>query len=466
MTIPITSQHRILVVDDEKNIQTMLEILLTKEGYNVDTASGGREALDKIDKTFYSLIISDIKMPDISGLELLRLIQEKSPRSMVVLITAYASNETAVEGMKLGAYDYISKPFKIDEIRLVIKNALEHQILKEENLKLKRQLSASIDDLGIIGSSKPMRNLMDTIIRVSKTRSPILITGESGVGKEVVARSIHYLQDPKSPFIPVNCGGIPENLLESELFGYKRGAFTGAIKDKAGLFETANGGILFLDEIGELPMTLQVKLLRVLQDQTFRRLGDSRDIHVDVQVISATNRDIEKEVIEKRFREDLFFRLNVLRIHVPPLRERKEDIPLLLEYFIKKFSTKYQTKPISISSFILKELENYNFPGNVRELENMVERAVAIQNSNIILPEAFETKEEISGPGESEGSDSFYTCNFPNEGVNLPDLLEEIEKQYLKEALNRCQGKKIEAARLVGMSFRSFRYKLEKYRME
>ncbi|RTZ93865.1 MAG: sigma-54-dependent Fis family transcriptional regulator, partial [Deltaproteobacteria bacterium] len=358
----LTSQ-RILVVDDEKDIRTMLKILLSKEGYNVDTASGGLAALEKIEKTFYPLIISDIRMPDLSGLDLLKKVQEKSPRSLMILVTAYASNETAIEGMKHGAYDYITKPFKIDEIKVVIKNALERQILKEENLKLKQKLSTSIEDLGVIGSSKLMRQLMDLVVRVSKTRTPILITGESGTGKEVIAKTIHQLQNPESPFVPVNCGGIPENLLESELFGYKKGAFTGASTDKPGLFETANGGILFLDEIAELPLSLQVKLLRVLQDQTFRRLGDNRDIRVDVQIVSATNRIIEKEVAEKRFREDLFFRLNVIRIHVPPLRERREDIPLLLEYFIRKFALKYNSTEIKVSSYILKELENYDFPG-------------------------------------------------------------------------------------------------------
>jgi len=454
---------RILVVDDESDIRTMLSILLSKEGYAVDTASGGLEALEKIKTAFYPLIISDIRMPDLSGLDLLTRVQEKSPESMVILITAYASNETAIEGMKHGAYDYITKPFQIDEIKIVIKNALEHQLLKVENQKLKEKLSASIENLGIIGSSKSMKQLMDLLVRVSKTRTPILITGESGVGKEVIAKTIHQLQSPEYPFVPVNCGGIPENLLESELFGYKKGAFTGATSDKAGLFETAHGGILFLDEIGELPLALQVKLLRVLQDQTFRRLGDNKDIQVDVQVISATNRDIEKEVAEKRFREDLFFRLNVIRIHVPPLRERREDIPLLLDYFINKFAKKYKSKAIKISSYILKELENYDFPGNVRELENMVERAVALQDSNIILPEVYksQTIEPLDG-----ATLPFYSSDFPEEGADLPSLLEKMEKAYLSEALNRCNGRKIEAAHLVGMSFRSFRYKLEKYGLE
>ncbi len=458
----LTSQ-KILIVDDEKDIRTMLKILLTKEGYEADTASGGFDALKKIESTFYPLIISDIRMPDLSGLELLKFVQEKSPRSIMILITAYASNETAIEGMKHGAYDYITKPFKIDEIKIVIKNALEHQLLKEENLKLKNKLSMSLEDLGVIGSSKPMRQLMDLIVRVSKTRTPILITGESGTGKEVIAKTIHQLQNPDSPFVPINCGGIPESLLESELFGYKKGAFTGADSDKAGLFETANGGILFLDEIGELPLSLQVKLLRILQDQTFRRLGDTRDIKVNVQIISATNRDIEREVSEKRFREDLFFRLNVIRIHVPPLRERREDIPLLLEYFIKKFSKKYHSKGIKVSSYILKELEKYDFPGNVRELENMVERAVALQDSNIILPDIYkaQTFEPIDQPVPP-----FFACEFPEGGIDLPKLLEDVERAYLSEALQRCRGKKMEAADLVGMTFRSFRYKVEKYRLE
>ncbi len=456
-------RDRILVVDDERDIRTMLKIMLEKEGYTVETASGGLEALGKISQAFYPLVISDIKMPDLSGLDLLKEIQEKSPRSIVILITAYASNETAIEGMKHGAYDYITKPFQNDEIKVVIRNALEHQLLKEENLELKKKLTSSIEGLGIVGSSKPMRQLMDLIVRVSKTRTPILITGESGVGKEIIAKTIHHLQNPASPFVPVNCGGIPETLLESELFGYKRGAFTGATTDKAGLFETANGGILFLDEVGELPIPLQVKLLRVLQDQTFRRLGDNRDIRVDVQIISATNRNLEKEIAGKRFREDLFFRLNVLRIHVPPLRERKEDIPLLLEYFIRKFAEKYHSKPIKISSYILKELENYDFPGNVRELENMVERAVALQDSNIILPDVYksQTIESIDTVALP-----FHTCEFPERGVNLPAILEEVEKAYLTEALNRCQGKKVDAANLLNMSFRSFRYKLEKHGLE
>ncbi len=458
-----SSPQRILVVDDEKGLRTTLRVLLSKEGYEVDTASGGLEALEKIKTTFYPVIVSDIRMPDLSGIELLKLVQEKSPRSIMILITAYASDGTASEGLKYGAYDYISKPFKNEEIKNVVKNALERQLLKEENLKLKQKLAESVEHYGIIGSSKPMKQLMDLVVRVSKTRTPILITGESGVGKEVIAKAIHLLQNPESPFVPLNCGGIPENLLESELFGYKKGAFTGAVTDKPGLFETADGGILFLDEIGELPLSLQVKLLRVLQDQIFRRLGDNRDIKVDVQIISATNRDINKEVLEKRFREDLFFRLNVINIHVPPLRERREDIPLLLEYFIKKYSKKYGRKEIKISSYILKELEKYDFPGNVRELENMVERAIALQDTNIILPGIYhsQTIDAIEQPILP-----FYTSDFPEEGVDLPALLEEIEKTYLSEALKRCQGKKVEAAHLVGMTFRSFRYKLEKYQMD
>ncbi len=455
--------QKILIVDDESDIRTLLKILLTKEGYEADTASGGLEALKKLENTFYHLIISDIRMPDLSGLELLKLIQEKSPRSMVILITAYASNDTAIEGMKHGAYDYISKPFNIEEIKIVVKNALEHQLLKEENLRLKQKLSDSHEDLGIIGTSKSIQQLMDLVIRVSKTRTPILITGESGVGKEVVAKAIHKIQNPESPFVPVNCGGIPETLLESELFGYKKGAFTGATTDKPGLFETANGGILFLDEIAELPLPLQVKLLRVLQDQTFRRLGDNKDIHVDVQIISATNKNIENEVKGKRFREDLFFRLNVIRIHVPPLRERREDIPLLLDFFIKKFAKKYNCKELKVSSYILKELEKYEFPGNVRELENMVERAVALQDSNIILPDVY--RSQTIDPIEHTPP-PFYACEFPPEGTNLPHLLESIERAYLSEALKRCGGRKMEAAQLLGMTFRSFRYKVEKYGLE
>jgi two-component system response regulator PilR (NtrC family) len=449
---------QILIVDDEKDIRTLLKILFVREGYTVDTASGGKAAIKKIEKTFYPLIITDIRMPDLSGIELLRYVRENHPESIVILITAYASNETAVEGMKLGAYDYITKPFKIDEVKLIVKNALEHQYIKEENLKLKERLSISTENLGIVGTSKPMRHLMDLIVRISRTRTPILITGESGTGKEVIAKTIHHFQNPESPFIPVNCGGIPETLLESELFGYKKGAFTGATADKMGLFEVANNGILFLDEIGELPPSLQVKLLRVLQDHTFRRLGDNKNIHVDIQIIASTNRNIEKEVVEKKFREDLFFRLNVIRIHVPPLRERKDDIPLLIEYFIKKFAKKYNSKEIKVSSFILKELEKHDFPGNVRELENMVERAVALQNSNIILPEPY--------PTPDAEMKVFFTCPFPDKGVILPDLLEKIEKDYLIEALARCNGRKMEAARLLGMSFRSFRYKLEKYSLE
>ena len=451
---------RVLVVDDEKDIRTLLSILLTREGYTVDTASGGKDAINKSVETFYPLIITDIKMPDLSGIELLKFVRENSPGSIVILMTAYASNETAVEAMKQGAYDYITKPFKVDEIKLIVRNAMERQLLREENLKLKEKLSISTENMGIIGSSKPMQRLMDLIARISKTRTPILITGESGTGKEVTAKTIHHLQDATSSFIPVNCGGIPETLLESELFGYKKGAFTGAVSDKTGLFEAANGGILFLDEIGELSLTLQVKLLRVLQDHTFRRLGDNKDIHVDVQVISATNRNIEKEVAEKKFREDLFFRLNVIRVHVPPLRERKEDIPLLIEHFIHKFAKKYTSRAIKVSSFILKELEQYDFPGNVRELENMVERAVALQDSNIILPESYA---HIPENAETNIENSFHTSPFPSEGLSLPDLIEEMEKLYLVEALVRCNGKKIEAAHLLGMSFRSFRYKLEKY---
>ncbi len=455
---------RILIVDDEESIREFFEIMLKREGYQVLTASNGAQALDVLKKQNADLIISDIQMPEMSGMELLAKVKEADPEAILIMITAFGSTETAVEAMKLGAYDYIQKPFKIDEVKIIIRKALENRHLTLENAQLKKELGTKYAFDNLIGGAPPMLRIYDMVKRVANTKSSALITGESGTGKELIARAIHYNGPLKDrPFVTVNCGAIPENLMESEMFGHKKGSFTGAIADKRGLFEVANGGTIFLDELGELPLTMQVKLLRVIQEGTFKRVGSTEDVTVEVRVISATNKNLDVEVKAGKFREDLFYRLNVIQIHCPPLRERREDIPMLANHFLEKFSNALSVNVKQISQEAMDVLKSYHFPGNVRELENVVERTVALESSATILPESWPRHLSESRASGNDSLDAHRIEIDHDKGVNLEALVAEFEKALLTKALERTGGIKKRAARLLSISFRSMRYRVDKY---
>lgn len=448
-------KSKILVVDDEPGMRDFLEIMLQKEGYVVETAPDGLNAIEKIENTLFDLCIADIQMPKMNGIELLRRIGQKSPETTVIMITAFASYETAIEAMKLGAYDYITKPFKIDEIKLVIKKALDKKRLERENIRLRKELETKYGFGNIIGRSAAIVKVFELINRVSELKVNVLITGESGTGKELVARAVHYSGSRhEGPFVPVNCGAIPETLMESELFGYRRGAFTGAQRDKKGLFEEADKGTIFLDEIADLPLHLQVKLLRVIEDKLIRPLGSTESVPIDVRIIAATNKKLEEEVAKGKFREDLFYRLNVIKIVLPPLRERREDVSPLAIHFIDKYSREMGKDVRGISPKALEVLENYHYPGNVRELENIIARSVALETSNVIRHETL--------PQLSE-TDSIDLESSLSSNAGLDTLLGNIEKKMIEKALKRTAGNKTEAAKSLGITLRSLRYRLAKH---
>jgi two-component system response regulator PilR (NtrC family) len=452
----------IIVTDDERSMREFLEILLSKEGYSVRSAPGMGKALALMDEKAPDLVITDLKMKGGSGLDLLREIKSRSPEVEVVVITAFATNETAIEALKLGAYDYITKPFQVDEIRVVVQRALERQRLLRENLRMRTELTGRYDYGNLVGKSARMQEVYRLIEQVAPTRSNVLITGESGTGKELVARAVH-LRSPRAEaaFVPIDCASIPPQLMESELFGYVKGAFTGATADRRGLFELADSGTVFLDEIAEVPAPVQVKLLRVLQERSVKRLGEGKDRPVDVRLIAATNRDIDEEVRKGNFRDDLFFRINVIRIQLPPLRERREDIPELVRHFASKVAGEEgQAEPVILTEAV-KALSAYDFPGNVRELLNMVERAVALSGGRPIGPEVFE--QELSKQRPTDGE---TLGDLPEEGADLEGVLASVERRLLGQALRRANGVKKEAARLLGISFRSIRYRLLKHGLE
>ncbi len=460
------TRPKILIVDDDQSLREFLEIFFAEQGYKVCSASTGKEALALMKKEDVSLVLSDVRMPEMDGVTLLKEVKARNPEIPVILITAFASLETAVDAMKEGAWDYLAKPFRLDEIREVVDQALESRITAEPISKDAGCKIYKLDQM--VAKSPAMLKIFQLIPRVASSTSSVLITGESGTGKELVARAIHNLGPRKDePFVVVNCGGIPENLLESELFGYTKGAFTGANQEKQGLFAMANGGTMFLDEIGELPMMLQVKLLRVVQQKSFIPLGSTRELEVDVRIIAATNRDLEKEVMEGRFREDLYYRLNVITIRTPALRERPEDIPLLVQYFLDKYSKEQGKTVQGISSFAMNALMKYPFPGNVRELENIIERSVALSTSSLILPESlslarYKQKQENNSTSAPISIEDFEPV-LPKDGVDLDAFLGKIEKSLLTQALEKTAGVKVEAAKLLGLNFRSFRYRLAKY---
>lgn len=448
----------ILVVDDDKGIREILEIVLTQEGYDVTSVEDGLKALAKCRRQKYDLIITDLKMPKMDGIEFMKAAKEVSPESLVILITAYASGESAVRAMQEGAYDYLEKDFDIEILKSVIQNALEKKGLKKDEADFRREIEDAASFMGMIGKSREMQKVYATVRKVADTLTNVMILGESGTGKELVARAIHENSDrKKKPFVAINCGGIPETLLESELFGYVKGAFTGAYADRPGLFEVANGGVIFLDEIGELPVILQVKLLRAVQEKTFRRVGGSEDIRVDVRIISATNQDLFQRVKEGAFREDLYYRLNVIPIPMPPLRKRKEDIPILVRYFTEKYSRQFGKEIGKISSYALELLMEYQFPGNVRELENIIERSVALETSNIILPENL----VIAGNEKTDVVRAF-DLELPDEGINLDAEMASIERRLIEKALQKARGTKTKAAQLLNMTRDALNYRIEK----
>jgi two-component system response regulator PilR (NtrC family) len=462
----LTKRASILVVDDERSIRELLDIFLKKEGFNVTTAASAEEALAHLRSTEFDLIISDIKMGDMSGIDFLRQLRDtgfiRRRRGEVgpqfILLTAFASAETAIQALKMGAFDYILKTENfMEEMKLVVYSALEHRRLREENTYLRREFKKVHGMGNLIGRSAKMQDLFKMIEVVSVTNSTVLITGESGTGKELVAKAIHLNSArAEEAFVSVNCGAFTETLLESELFGYVRGAFTGATANKKGLFEVADKGTIFLDEIGETSPAMQVKLLRVLQERMIRRVGGTEETPVDVRIIAATNRDLADMVAENQFREDLFYRISVIPLQLPPLRHRRDDIPLLADHFLARLNTSMGKHIESISAEALKKMESYDWPGNVRELENAMERAFILETSHEIsdqhLPESVATSSRMRTIGE-----------FPEEGFDLESYVENLQKGFLQEALRRTDGVQVKAAELLRMSYRSFRHYMQKY---
>ncbi len=449
---------RLLVIDDEANMRHMLATVLKKAGYVVETASDGSEGLKMIESTPYDFILCDIKMPKMDGMEFLNLSREKIGTSTVIMMSAYGSIDTAIEAMKLGAYDYISKPFKTDEVYLTLKKAEERENLKKENRLLKERIEKIEGDYkfhNMFTRSKAMQSLFQMADKASQYKTTVLILGDSGTGKELIARGIHYSSDrAQKPLVPVNCGGIPENLLESELFGHKKGAFTGADRNKKGLFQEADGGTIFLDEIGELPLSLQVKLLRVLQENEIRPVGDSKSMTIDVRVVAATARNLEDEVANGTFRQDLYYRLNVMTLKLPPLCERTEDIPLLCKRFIGQFNQLLDKKIEDLAPEAMSKLLEYSWPGNVRELENSIERAMVIADDSILLPEHFPA-EIIDNNGSAPPE--FFS------GYSLKDAQKIMEEKLITRALEETGGNRTRAAKLLEISHPSLLTKMRAY---
>jgi two-component system response regulator PilR (NtrC family) len=454
---------KILVVDDEQSMREFLAICLRRAGHEVSVSSSGDEALIQLRTNPVDVVITDLRMPgDIDGLGVLKAIatdprqqSSSSLRPEVILVTAYATKETALAAMKQGAYDYLTKPFQVDEINAVIDRALEKRALVEANVALRDQVAGRFRLANLLGKSRSMQKVFEQIGKIHSARTNVLISGESGTGKELVARALHTEGSrARMPFIAVNCGAIPDELMESELFGHKRGAFTGAVADKPGLFVQANTGTLFLDEIGELSLGLQVKLLRALQERSVKPVGATEEIEVDVRVVAATNRDLEAEVARGSFRADLYYRLNVIELWMPPLRHRREDIPLLAEHFTRMFANEHG-RPVVLSPATMRRLETYDFPGNIRELQNMIERAIALSTAAVIepadLPDMKPSRVEVD-----------THAALPPEGVDLDRLLSDYERVWVTKALEQTHGIRKKAAALLGISFRSLRYRLEK----
>jgi len=452
-------QKRLLIIDDEENMRHMLSSMLKKSGYRVYTASNGSEALDMVDQTLYDFILCDLKMPVMSGMEFFEAARDKLWASTVIMMSAYGSIDTAVEAMKKGAYDFISKPFKFDEVLLTLKKAEERESLKRENRWLKERIKKIQDDYhfgNLVAKSKGMEAVFKIAEKVAQYDTTVLIYGASGTGKELIAQGIHFAgKRAKNSLVPVNCGGIPENLLESELFGYKRGAFTGADSDRKGLFEEADRGTIFLDEIGELPLSLQVKLLRVLQENEIRPVGDSKTKKIDVRVIAATSKNLEDEAKNGTFREDLFFRLNVMPIQLPPLKDRPEDIPILSQHFINRFNISLEKNIKGITPAAMSILLKYHWPGNVRELGNVIERAAVLAEETILVPENF--PQDLSKGSEREKLEDFF------DGHSLKAAQKILEKRLITKALQATNGNRTKASRILEISHPSLLSKIKTY---
>jgi two-component system, NtrC family, response regulator AtoC len=454
-----SSQKRLLIIDDEKNMRHMLSSLLKESGYRVDTASDGAVAMDMVDRTIYDFILCDLKMPNMNGMDFFKTARDKLWATTVIMMSAYGSIDTAVEAMKQGAYDFISKPFKSDEVLLTLKKAEERESLKRENRWLKERIRKIQENYyfgSMVAKSKAMLSVFKLSEKAAQYNTTVLIYGDSGTGKELIARGIHFIGErSKKPLVPVNCGGIPENLLESELFGYVKGAFTGADNNKKGLFQEAEGGTIFLDEIGELPLSLQVKILRVLQENEIRPIGDSKTMQIDVRVIAATAKNLEEEVGKGTFREDLFYRLNVLPIKLPPLRNRPEDIPLLSQHFIDKFSISLDKEIKGITSAAMSILLKHSWPGNVRELENAIERAVILAEGKNLVPENFPAV--LEAESLTDNMDDFL------EEYSIKAAQKVLEKRLITRALEKTGGNRTRAARLLEISHPSLLSKIKVY---
>jgi two-component system response regulator AtoC len=456
------TQHRVLVIDDEENMRHMLKVMLGKAGYAVESASDGIEALQRMGESDFNFILCDIRMPRMDGMTFLKKVKEKYPEKTFVMMSAYGTVETALEAMKEGAYDYISKPFKKDEVLLTLKKAEERERLKEENLRLRTKIQDMEERYSfgnVIARSEAMVMVFDLVRKVAEHKTTVLLTGESGTGKELVAKAIH-LNGPRAsePMVTINCGGIPENLLESELFGYKKGAFTDAVRDKPGRFMEADGGTIFLDEIGELPLSLQVKLLRVLQEEEVTPLGGRGSEKINVRVITATSRDLDKMVQEGRFREDLFYRINVMRIHIPPLRERKGDIPLLMGHFIETFNKKLKKEVEGPTSRVMSIMMEYYWPGNVRELENAIERAVLLARGRLITPADL--------PSNMTRPQGLSRYLGPKDTLSIKKASKALHRALIERALEETGGNKTQAARLLEISRPMLISKIKEYNLE
>ena len=448
--------RRVLVVDDEENIRLVLKTLLRKHGYEVEVAESGEAALALVDAFGPDVILTDVRMPKMGGLDLLATLKAKQYAATVIVMSAYGNVDLALEAMKAGAYDYVSKPFKPDEIVLALKKAEERELLRRENRALKEQIRQENQYESILAKSAPMVDIFKTISKIADFKTTVLVTGESGVGKELVAKAIHTRGARKGhPFVAINCGAIPENLLESELFGHKKGAFTDANADRRGLFEEATGGTLFLDEIGELPLNLQVKLLRVLQEDSIRRLGDSKDIKIDVRIIAATHRDLTAETKAGRFREDLYYRINVLPIAIPPLRARREDIGLLMDHFIARNNTRLGTQTRGVSNEARKVLLEYAWPGNVRELENTIERAMVLGDGEVIVPKDL--------PDRIRDALDPVAVQLQSGELSIKKTTAAIEEILIRRALVKTRGNRTRAAEVLEISHRALLYKIKDY---
>ena len=458
------STYNILIVDDEGQNRDYLSEILSEEDYNVSTASNGRDAIARLSQDLFHVVLTDLQMPEVDGLGVIRHLVENHINCIGILFTGYGSVKTAVDAMKLGAFDYITKPFKADEIKVVVKKALDHLALQEENTYLKQQLKAKYKFENIIGSSEKMQKVFSLIDKVSGTDSTVLVLGESGTGKELVAKALHY-NSPRAqnPFVPVNCGAIPEELLESELFGHEKGAFTGAFRTRIGRFELANGGSIFLDEISEMSPNLQVKLLRVIQEREFERVGGVKSIRTDVRIIAATNRDLEEEVAQGRFREDLYYRLNVIPLNLPPLRERRDDIPLLVKHFMGKYGREKNSRITGFSRRAMNLLAHYRWPGNVRELENLVERVLVLCDGTEV--DTADLPERIAA-GTPRTSEVVPLIDLPETGIDLSTAVSEFEKAIIMQALTRSNWVKNRAAKLLHVNRTTLVEKIKKQNLQ